>query len=148
MKTRLYFVSNSSSSSFVCEICNHSEVGYDGPQSVGMVCCENDHTFCEEHLMEGAEYDYEVPEKFCPICNFIEPSYPDLMSYFFKTTNISKDTVFEEIKKINRRRKVLRDHEYVEFCLRNLNTTIDELLNKLRNEFSSYTEFRKSIRRY
>lgn len=159
-KKRLYFVSNSSSSSFTCEICNHVESGWDlSYEDSGFVCCENDHTFCEEHLLEGYseheeskeddEESYsigEIPEKFCPICNFSEPSYPELMQYFLKTTEISEKEVFEEIKKVNKRRKVLRDHEYVEYVLRLKELTVDGTLEKLKSEYVSYKNFKEFLR--
>ena len=151
MKTRSQFVSNSSSSSFICEICNHTESGWDASvEDIGFVRCENDHTFCEEHLLEGSEYESagEIPEECCPICNFVEPSYPELKRYFAKETSISEDTVFQEVKKVNKRRRVLRDHEYVEFVLREKNTTIDNILNELKEKFETYAKFKESYRGY
>jgi len=52
MKRRNGFVSNSSSSSFLCEICGRHKVSYEGLSEVQMVECENGHTFCEHHLLE------------------------------------------------------------------------------------------------
>ncbi len=50
MKTRNGFVSNSSSSSFVCDVCGTAESGWDASyEDVGMVCCTEGHTFCEHH---------------------------------------------------------------------------------------------------
>lgn len=50
MKTRNGFVSNSSSSSFVCDVCHTSESGWDAsPEDCGMVQCPKGHTFCETH---------------------------------------------------------------------------------------------------
>ena len=46
MKIRKGFVSNSSSSSFVCDICGDTEVGYDqGLSDFDMVECVNGHSF-------------------------------------------------------------------------------------------------------
>ena len=50
MKTRAGFVSNSSSSSFVCEICGCAESGMDSSASdFNMSECERGHTWCNEH---------------------------------------------------------------------------------------------------
>lgn len=50
MKYRLDYVTNSSSSSFVCNVCNHVESGYDMCLSEAeMHYCDNGHTFCEDH---------------------------------------------------------------------------------------------------
>jgi hypothetical protein len=53
MKIRSGFVSNSSSSSFTCDICGNTESGYDASAAeLGFKRCQNDHTFCEDHLIE------------------------------------------------------------------------------------------------
>jgi len=51
MKVRLGFVSNSSSSSFVCEVCGDTFESYDkGIAHFSLVMCEDhDHLFCEAH---------------------------------------------------------------------------------------------------
>ena len=87
MKVRLGFVSNSSSSSFVCEVCGDSFESYDeGPAHFGLVMCEgHDHLFCESHRMNPKEgmdendhdayimIDYDgdddrIDSIHCPIC--------------------------------------------------------------------------------
>lgn len=51
MKVRTGFVSNSSSSSFVCEICSRSQEKYDLTQKEAeMYICENGHQFCRDHV--------------------------------------------------------------------------------------------------
>lgn len=53
MKVRKCFVSNSSSSSFVCDVCGHDESGWDlGLRDAGMYECVNGHVFCEGHVKE------------------------------------------------------------------------------------------------
>lgn len=53
MKFRKDFVTNSSSSSYVCDICGASEEGYDLCLSeAGMMQCVNGHTFCEDEALE------------------------------------------------------------------------------------------------
>ena len=52
MKYRKDFVTNSSSSSFVCEICGRSESGYDmSLEDAGMYECVNGHVFCQDEAM-------------------------------------------------------------------------------------------------
>ena len=52
MKYRKGFVTNSSSSSYICEVCGSVEGGYDiGLSDVDMVECEYGHTFCNCHLI-------------------------------------------------------------------------------------------------
>jgi len=51
MKIRIGHVSNSSSSSFTCNVCMRTESGWDmGLQEVEMHQCENGHVFCDEHV--------------------------------------------------------------------------------------------------
>lgn len=53
MKFRSSFVTNSSSSSFVCEICGHVESGWDiGLSETGMYKCINGHVFCQDEALE------------------------------------------------------------------------------------------------
>ena len=52
MKYRKDFVTNSSSSSFICEICGRNESGFDLSLSdVGFAECVNGHIICEDELI-------------------------------------------------------------------------------------------------
>lgn len=72
MKIRKDFVTNSSSSSFVCEICGASESGWDmGLSEAGMVECVNGHTICEDEIIPPArgtmiqEIEEAIDQGFC-----------------------------------------------------------------------------------
>lgn len=90
MKIRSGFVSNSSSSSFVCDFCGREDSGMDYClEDAEMFECEHGHTFCEDEILMPEntswaeefekleeenpevyyEYRYGVPEKFCPVCD-------------------------------------------------------------------------------
>ena len=168
MKFRKDFVTNSSSSSYVCEICGRSESGWDISLSeCDMMECENGHVFCcnealefpskeemiktilenewnkttrydwythtnvtttytEEQLNEldgndlffdfySGEGYYNVPECVCPICQFIEYSEYDLSAYLLREYGVSRDEVFAEVKKLNKRRRKLYENEYITY---------------------------------
>ena len=58
MKIRNGFVSNSSSSSFVCNICGQNYEGWDAsPRDPEFECseCENGHVMCNEHLLDDPQ---------------------------------------------------------------------------------------------
>lgn len=159
MKIRLGFVSNSSTSSFVCEICGHQEAGSDsvGMDEYGFIECVNNHTICMDEALEGLseiehgeteeceEYPYAVPEKYCPICNFHVLSQKDMRRYFLKESGISEAEVFEEVKKFNKRRKKLYDAEYVRYVMEKKKIFENDLIAELKGKFSTYSEFLESI---
>jgi len=60
MKIRKGFVSNSSSSSFVCDVCGNIEVGYDmSLQDFEMSRCDNGHEFCDSHITRDVQLTIE-----------------------------------------------------------------------------------------
>jgi len=91
MKIRTGFVSNSSSSSFVCDVCGEECSGMDMSLSDADMCeCENGHTFCTSHTLNVDEEDeiedmYSVGAKHCPVCQFQSMTDRDLRSWFFAT---------------------------------------------------------------
>ena len=88
MKIRNGFVSNSSSSSFICDVTGRVESGWDiCLEEAEMYQCKNGHTFLEDYVINKEEFDkliskcsdedseefdedfrYYIPAEFCPIC--------------------------------------------------------------------------------
>ena len=61
MKIRNGFVSNSSSSSFICQVCGNETSGMDMSLSDAEMCeCVNGHTVCRDHLEFSLPYLEEV----------------------------------------------------------------------------------------
>lgn len=106
-KFRKDFVTNSSSSSFICEVCGRKESGWDMCLSEAeMFECENGHTFCEDEVAipinykDFLQYDFrnETPIEYCPICSFQICKDNDIVKYLMKINNITKNEILEEIK--------------------------------------------------
>jgi hypothetical protein len=63
MKIRRGFVSNSSSSSFVCQVCGEEYSGMDACLSdAEMSACEAGHTYCDSHALKSID-DVSIDQK-------------------------------------------------------------------------------------
>jgi len=119
MKIRKGFVSNSSSSSFVCEVCGEEVSGMDmSLEEAEMYECKNGHTFCQYHALDnealeerlsgGGDEDedelsdliYKLPEQYCPLCHFDSVCEADLIRYLLKNTKRSREDVAKKLREI------------------------------------------------
>ena len=102
MKKRTGFVSNSSTSSFICDVCGTVEAGMDLCLSdFEMSRCENGHTFhdsCVELNIEEDYDTYELPEKYCPFCNLELLTDQDAFKYTEIKYDTNKDKIKQEMK--------------------------------------------------
>lgn len=118
MKFRKSFVTNSSSSSYICDYCGEEASGWDMSLSEAeMIECVNGHTVCEEcidsktlkYLYDNyadedkdtywEDWRYELPEKYCPICSFDVFLDSDILKFLEKFHSINMDDIKNEIKK-------------------------------------------------
>ncbi|MFA5312468.1 MAG: hypothetical protein WC375_03995 [Methanomassiliicoccales archaeon] len=177
MKIRHGFVSNSSTSSFTCDICDEEYTGWDAcPSEFNCSTCENEHVMCNDHLTEivplkekGCDHEFDrvqcnfcpecgekawvdeeleygdISAKQCPICKFQGYSNSEMAKYLEITRKMSRAVVFEEIKKINKRRRKLYDNEYISTVCREFNLTDDLLLAEIKQKFEIYDNYRKFL---
>ncbi len=100
MKIRTSFVTNSSSSSFVCEVCGTSEGGYDlCMDDAGMYQCENGHVFCKHHAIKEVESNGDpVTIEICPICQFKSLHKGDALKYLMSKDKVTESNLLNTLK--------------------------------------------------
>jgi hypothetical protein len=126
MKIRTGFVSNSSSSSYVCDVCHDSAVSYDmSLEDAEMFECANGHTVhdkcadlktqnflntCGEEEIEDSagnlinnpdfneEGRYEVPAEHCSICQFKVLISNDGLAHLRQKLGINDEDLLKEMK--------------------------------------------------
>ncbi len=111
MKIRSGFVSNSSTQSFVCEVCGESsEEEYSFCEDTLFRRCTNGHIFCGEHTIgkgiELGDYDgklfdspyFNVPPEKCPICTMKVFRDSDLLKIIFKHAGLDRKTFERQLR--------------------------------------------------
>lgn len=103
MKIRKCYVSNSSSSSFVCEVCGTSESGWDASLcDLGMVRCTRGHIFCEGHIVGDRysvdSYRNEINERLQEsdqaLAEFLEDQWP---AWFQDMASVPRDLSIDDV---------------------------------------------------
>ncbi len=160
MKTRQGFVSNSSSSSFVCDVSGEGYEGWDGDYGdIRQACCANGHSFSSEYMLaEGSQlstadkrsYMLEHGDNDRDTVAFKaategqieqwwldewEEDYEDDLDYFDLSEAKCPICQFQKAC----------DRDIMAYLLKHTATSREEMLTNLRREFSSYRDFLASI---
>ena len=161
MKIRNGFVSNSSSSSFICDVSGRVESGYDmGIEDAGMYECVNGHTFDEDYLLD---YDYKemVINKLENEVKMYSNKYGD-EDHLIKIKELDSDDIEEYIEdneiEIDDRYSVpemvcpicqmkhTTNNDLISYLLKELNKKRKEVEEDIRVKYSNFKEFKKDLK--
>jgi len=153
MKIRTSFVSNSSSSSFICDISGEKYTGRDAElEDAEMFECKHWHIFCDKYLVgeykHGEDYVYRcgIPENNCPICSFIEIAEDNLIVYISKVYHITYDEVYIYMKEKNSRLRKVRNIYWFELLSKNKLLSKIDLIKEIKNKFNNLKDFEMFIK--
>lgn len=162
MKIRFGFVSNSSSSSFTCDVCGETCSGMDASaRDFEMTQCVNGHCFCDAHQEKTED---PSPDKIREIITkYLKEDY----SYMDKTWREGKiqelaDTEDEDLLDLLRDEysddgcpscdcpictfSVLRDSDGFAYLKKKFNLTNENILAEIKADFKNYDELTKVLK--
>lgn len=158
MKIRKGFVSNSSSSSFMCDICGDIESGMDaGMSDFDMVSCVNGHTFhtgCSKLEIP----DFTLEEKKKHIINCINRSTwrsnKDKLNQIKEINTIEDENELEEVYQEYISDEgipeqfcplcqflEMTDSDKLKYLMKKLDVSDDRLLAEVKEKFKNYKDF-------
>lgn len=104
MKNRNGFVSNSSSSSFICQVSGTESIA-ESLYEADMFVCENEHTFLGKYLVDKDQYSvvydherYDINPENCPLCRFKKIPSKLMFEYLLMKNGITENDLITEIK--------------------------------------------------
>lgn len=155
MKKRMGFVSNSSSSSFLCEVCGEIESGMDLCLGDAGYCeCADGHVFCEGHKLEKVKEEKEekkVKEKKPCCCEMKKCECEDEDEDEDEDDDYDDDDEYDEYHVPIAecpvcQFKTLTDVDGFTYMQKMHNVTVPQLLSQISSTFPSYKMFSEFLR--
>ena len=158
MKKRLGFVSNSSSSSFTCDVCGETTSGWDmGLADAQMMTCAKGHTFCDCHSKKDINnFSYEEKREY--LLKNLDQKYhaDDILK--LKEEAIDEEFIDEIWEEQDNRYKCgplfcpictfsnLEDNEALRYLLLKRGITITSLLEEIKATYKNHDKFMEAIK--
>ena len=154
MKIRQGFVSNSSSSSFVCSVCETVETGYDGQYDIDITQCESYHEYCSSHepkwtlkdkqriLLADKDFINDLGEE---KVKFIESGSEELINDIFDEYKDSFDEIPESMCPLCSLTS-LSTNSVLAWLLKDSGKTLAEVETEIRCRFNTLDELRKELK--
>lgn len=173
MKYRKDFVTNSSSSSYTCDICHCTESGYDmGLSEAEMYECENGHTICERHTEVDESNNKEL------LIEAIKSQIKDITNSSYYKANEKSKRIKEEEKTLNDilnddidedemddlicnyevryklpskfcpicNFKDFQNDDLLAYIVKKLNVNLEETKCEIKNTFKEYNDFQEFLK--
>ncbi len=160
MKIRNGFVSNSSSSSFTCDVCGENVSGWDlGLSEAEMSECVNGHVLCDEHLSESdviyEEMTFEEKKEYCLQLAEWESTRDEIneMEHEEQLDDLYSDELCSE-ERYNMPASRCpccslakpTDSQVLEFLLFEKGTSREDIEDEMRTRFTDYEEMTQAIK--
>jgi len=153
MKYRLSFVTNSSSSSFVCDVCGETASGWDmGLSDASMYRCENGHTICEgevgtidwkdflQSVIDQDEYTSDGEKLINKLDNMEEYELEELAMDYDCRYDLSEK--YCPICNLS----TYIDKDMLAYLLKSRELVGDEVLREIKIKFGTYKSFKNYIK--
>lgn len=158
MKIRSGFVSNSSSSSFICGVCKTVETGYDGEYNIETTMCDYGHEWCAKHDLKSSILSTEQKVKIISSDEYFVKNLKDEDVEFLKSDNKEEiDGIFEQYEEDNVDEiseylcpvctlSSISDTFVLKYLLKRSGKKLSNIKKEIRNKFNTLNDLKKGLK--